>query len=401
MKFKKVLPFLVLLIASITVIFFQFNQIPKNLTFDEVEFAKLALSLDGAPYSAYSPLATGHSTFYFYIILASFKIFGVSNFALRFPSALFGVLGVVMFYFTIKQVFKKNQLLPFLLTLIFLSLRWYFNFARFSFEATLLMFLELTSIYFFFKSNLPLSGMFAGLAFNSYTPGRFFFALPGFFLGLDLIQKKWSKKVIRQLLLFTVPFLIVITPLMFYLVTNQDTRVDRLFFWKNHEMTVGEKVEGTWQNVVTVSSMFFFKGDINGKHNYPGKPALNPLIGLLFIAGLVLAVKRHKDFYNLFFILYFVLSFLPSIMIYPWENPSMLRTFTIIPSVVYFIGLTFQAILKRIKFRYLGILLIALVAASSLYELRTYFQFQATVFESAFETKPQLEDALEQTNFKY
>ena len=263
------------------------------------------------------------------------------------------------------------------------------------------MFLELTSIYFFLKSKLPLSGIFAGLAFNSYTPGRFFFVLPAFFIGLDLVQKHWARKAIKQALLFFIPFVVVIIPLMFYLITNQDTRVDRLFFWKNHEMTLGEKVSGTWQNITTVSSMFFFKGDVNGKHNYPGKPALNPVIGLLFIAGLILALKRFKDFHNSFFLLYFALSFLPSIMIYPWENPSMLRTFTIIPSVVYFIGLSFSAISKNYKFKYLNIIFIAVVIASSLYEIRTYFQFQSSVFESAFETKPKLEDALKQTNFKY
>ncbi len=153
---KKILSIIILIIISIGVIFYQFPNIPKNLSFDEVEFTKLALSLDNKPYIPYSPLASGHSTLYFYIILLSFKLFGITNFALRLPSALFGVLSVLVFYFLIRKVFEKlnteyrilNTLLPFSLSIIFITSHWYFNFARFSFEATFLIFLELTSLLF-------------------------------------------------------------------------------------------------------------------------------------------------------------------------------------------------------------------------------------------------------------
>src|SRR3990167_7085285 len=97
----------ILLFISVFVIFFQFNQIPKKLSWDEVEFTRLALSLDGKSYTPYSELATGHSTLYFYIILASFKIFGLNNFALRFPSALFGVINVLIFYFISRIIFTN------------------------------------------------------------------------------------------------------------------------------------------------------------------------------------------------------------------------------------------------------------------------------------------------------
>ncbi len=85
--------------------------------------------------------------------------------------------------------------------------------------------------------------------------------------------------------------------------------------------------------------MFHFKGDVNGRHNYPGKPALNPILGILFIAGLTFAVKNWKNPLNLFAICYLLFAIFPTILTYPWENPNMLRTFTAIPSVIYFIGL--------------------------------------------------------------
>src|SRR5690349_4262419 len=86
------------ILAAVCLIFYKFTQIPGNISFDELEFAQLALSLSHHAYIPYSPLATGHSTLYFYIILLSFKIFGVNTFSLRLPAALFGVLGAVLFY---------------------------------------------------------------------------------------------------------------------------------------------------------------------------------------------------------------------------------------------------------------------------------------------------------------
>lgn len=416
MKFKRFIPAIVILFFSTALIFFQFNQVPKNLSFDEVEFAKLALSLDDKPYTPYSAAATGHSTLYFYIILFSFKVFGVNNFALRFPSAIFGVLSAVLFFQIMKLVFKKPAVY-YLATVIFISSRWFFNFARFSFEATFLLFLELASIYFLFKSwnkplkdktqislrenfnpniifektvssfDLLLSGLFAGLAFNSYTPGRIFFLLP---LALLALKKRFSSSAVKQLLIFLIPFLVAAAPLAFYLVSHQDTRVDRLFFWKNQQMTLSEKVSGTLQNIASISGMFSLKGDLNGRHNYPGKPALNPLLGLLFIAGLILAVKQFKNVYNKFFLFYFFLSLFPSLMIYPWENPNMLRTFTAIPSVVYFVGVALAAIIKKFRHKYTVPIIIALIVLSSVYEIRTYFKYQKGVFNKAFEIKQPL-----------
>ncbi len=166
---KTLIEVVILLFVTSFIIFFQFNHIPKKLSWDEVEFTRLALSLANKPYISYSQLATGHSTLYFYIILCSFMFFGITNFALRFPAALFGVANVIVFYFTVRLVFSKvkyfssnffhenipifkftyNSLIPLFLSLVFASSRWYFNFARFSFEATFLLFLELMSLFFF------------------------------------------------------------------------------------------------------------------------------------------------------------------------------------------------------------------------------------------------------------
>ena len=392
---------LIIILVSIGVIFYRFVDIPHALHYDEVEFARLALSLDGKPYAPYSPLATGHSTLYFYILLFSFKIFGVTPFALRFPAAVFGILTTVIFYFIMKHVFSKVKynFIPFFATFSFITLRWYFNFARFSFEATFLFFLEFCSIlaFFIFRENkklkwIVLSGAFAGLAYNSYTSGRLFFALPVLFLVLDIPFKKlFTWKGLKPVVSFLVPFILFILPITIYLSIHKDTRVDQLFFIMNHEMTISEKAAGVWQNITGTLGMFHIKGDVNGVHNYPNKPILNPITGVLFVVGLVLSIRKWKEFYNKFFIAYFILSIFPAILTYPWENPHMLRTITAVPAVIYFVTLSIIYSIDLTKYKKMAITFFSvLILISAVYELRTYFLYHARVLQEAFRMRKEL-----------
>ena len=440
---KVAVEILILLLVSSFVIFFQFNQVPKKLSWDEVEFTRLALSLDNKPYTAYSQLATGHSTLYFYILLTSFKIFGINNFALRFPSALFGIFNVMLFYFIALIVFpsisyfrkgifqkKLQSFLPLTASLIFLTLRWYFNFARFSFEATFLVFLELVSIYFFIKfifpfrvipirqlaernlatkgsvknkkyasldfsvASLPrndtiyliLSSFFSGLAFMSYYPGRIFFLLPLFFLLLYS-----EKNLIKQyIFIFLIIFSIVASPLIFYLLSHKDIRVQEQLFLTNKKLSLSKKVSNTGENVIKLASMFNLQGDLNGRHNYPGKPILNPVVGAFFILGLLVTILNLQLFYNRFFLTYFFLSLLPTLLTYPSENPNSLRTFTAIVPSVFFVGNGIIYLLqsenhKRKLYYFVVAGIIVLFFLSALYDMRTYFVYQRQVFRHSFE----------------
>lgn len=392
---KKIFLVLLILLSSI-VIFYNFPRIPKYLFFDEVEFARLALSLQNHGYIPYSEMATGHTTLYFYILLFSMKIFGISTFALRLPSAIFGILSVIIFYKISRFLFEnKKYHIPFIVTILFFSLRWYINFARFSFEATFLLFLELSSIFFFFQFlrkkkylSIILSAIFAGLAFDSYYPGRIFFALPLFFLLLNYR---------KYLIPYIVTFIIIISPLVFYFFTHADQRLEQQLYFSNKKLSINQKLGIFSENVIKTALMFDVKGDMNGRHNYTGKPALNPIIGLFFIAGLFLAIKNFNNFYNKFFLIYFLISLFPTLLTYPSENPNMLRTFTVIPSIAYFAGNTINYLinLKMNRKKLLIGFITVLLMMSIIYELRTYFVYQPAVFEDdAFKVKKELRFAL-------
>lgn len=390
---KTIIELGVLLTLSLVLFFFKSTTIPENLAYDEVAIANLVISLDGKPYTPFSPLADGHATLYPYILLFCMKFFGISTFAFRLPAKIFGVCAVLVFYLIMRRIFNKNVQgisVAFLATFIFFTLRWYFNFVRFSFEMPFLLFLELASILLVFKYletrkilHLVGSGILAGLAFNSYQPGRIFFLLPLLLLFL-------KKAHLKSLAIFFISFLILITPLSYYLLTHaqDDIRIERQLFLKNDDLTTGKKIEFLAENVKGVSLMYFVKGDDNGRHNYPGKPALNPLIAILFAIGLVLSLKNLSNIYNVFFLMYFAVAAVPSIITYPWENPNMLRLYATIPSVVYFVTQSLIFLISTLKktviSSYIVPLVIILVLISSFYDMRTYFKYQKETFIGAF-----------------
>lgn len=427
-QYRPFLLLLVLLVISAAVIFYKFPLIPQHSTFDEIEFTRLALSLKNQPYTPYSPLATGHTTMYFYMLLASLNTFGINIFALRLPSALFGVINVVLVFLVFRKVFEDKRLkkdvheekgshknnywlmynisspdfIAFIIAFIFATLRWNINFARFSFEATLVLLLELCSVvcFLYFRDKkklwyLGLSGIFAGLAYNSYTPGRLFFLLPLGLLVYDIGFKNFFKKnTLIFLATYLLPCIILMMPLTIYLSQHPDIRINQLSYFHNPKLSFPEKFSYLGENIWKNIGMFFWEGDLNGRHNYPGKPIMNPLLGLLFVSGIIYSLIKKRTFYFLFFVGYFILGLIPTLLTYPQENPNHLRAFTLIPSVLFFIGCAVSGVLGQpfIKNKLIIIAgIMILITASALYELRTYFIYQTQVFPHAFEVTGPLE----------
>lgn len=98
--------------------FWELGQMPPSLDWDEVSMG----------YNAYSILKTGRDEFgtawpvyfralddyklpvYTYLTAGSIKIWGYNDFAVRFPSAFFGTLTVLLIYFLTKELFENSKI---------------------------------------------------------------------------------------------------------------------------------------------------------------------------------------------------------------------------------------------------------------------------------------------------
>ena len=93
---------------------------------------------------AYDPL-NYHGPFYFFFLALSFFVFGVNEFGLRFPAALFGVLIVLAPLFF--RIWKwKERVIGSVFLLLSPSLMYY---SRYSIHESAFVFFSLMSVYFF------------------------------------------------------------------------------------------------------------------------------------------------------------------------------------------------------------------------------------------------------------
>ncbi|MDP2860140.1 MAG: glycosyltransferase family 39 protein, partial [bacterium] len=182
---------------------------PPHLNWDEVSHG----------YNAYSILSTGKDEWgkswptifraygdfklpvYIYLTALSEKFFGLSEFAVRFPSAMAGVLTIIALYFFVVKLFDKKTglLAAFILTVS----PWHILLSRPAIEGNLaLCFIVFGAWAIILSRNKPfflvLAAAFFGLSLHTYNSARVFVPLLAVFLGITF--RKELKERLKPLL---------------------------------------------------------------------------------------------------------------------------------------------------------------------------------------------------------
>lgn len=206
--------------------FYHLSSNPPGLNQDETAIG----------YNAYSILTTGrdeHGAFmplyfksfndyklpgYIYLTAASEKIFGVTPFAVRFPSALFGSLTLVGLFFLVKRLTNSTALS--LISALFLAINpWSIFFSRVAFEVNVATSLLVFGSLFFILAIQKKHALFLyilplfcfGLSLYTYNVTRIF--APVLLLILIFLYRKEFVTMRKMKLLFLcVCFLITLIP---------------------------------------------------------------------------------------------------------------------------------------------------------------------------------------------
>lgn len=227
---KKYILALIIITASV-LRFYNLNSVPPSLYWDEASLGYNAYSIlktqkdehgnflpttNFAAYGDYKP------PLYIYFTVPSVAIFGLNEFAVRFPSAFFGVLTVLLAYFISRKLFENEYVA--LLTSFFLAISpWHLQMSRGAFEANLGLFFSSLGIYLFLKfaKNNPrylfLSGLSFVAAMYTFTGQKLF--VPFIVLILAL---QFKKQVIENIKIVIVSA--VISLILFYPILNFSTQ---------------------------------------------------------------------------------------------------------------------------------------------------------------------------------
>lgn len=157
---------------------------------------------------------------YSYLAIPFIKLFGLTEFAVRFPSALFGLLTVPITYLLVKKIFDSNNLA--LASSFLLSFSpWHINLSRTATENTVVVFFITLGVmlWFVWLENKKLPFLWAAffsfmITLIMYQASRAF--LPFFIPFFILLVYKWrqKKEIILTFFLFSI---VVVVPLFFIL----------------------------------------------------------------------------------------------------------------------------------------------------------------------------------------
>jgi 4-amino-4-deoxy-L-arabinose transferase-like glycosyltransferase len=213
--------------------FWQLGNIPISPDWDEAALG----------YNAYSIIQTGKDEYgkflpiilrsfddykpalYAYLTIPSIVVFGLNVFAVRLPSAIFGILTVLATFFLVKELFKRNDFA--LLGSFLLAISpWHIQFSRVAFEANVGVALNTFGILFFLKSFkkpwfLSLSALIFGLSLHVYQSEKVFVPLLIIALGYSFRKELFSIKR-KYLLISIATFIIVCLPLIIYILGNKE-----------------------------------------------------------------------------------------------------------------------------------------------------------------------------------
>lgn len=248
---------LVILLVAFLVRFWNLQSFPVSLSHDEVAIG----------YNAWSILQTGKDEYgnflpvlfrsfddfklpgYIYSTVLSEKIFGLNEFAVRFPSAFLGVLTVLALYFLVQEITlyyikpKENSLFTYLplTTAGFLAISpWHINFSRAAFESNGSVFFIVIAVFFLFysirkKNFIVFSAISAGCAIYFYYTARILLPLISiiFFLtyrDIFLKNKKW-------IVIFYVVLGVTLLPIIPSMFSSGLSRVNQVSIFNDKTLT--------------------------------------------------------------------------------------------------------------------------------------------------------------------
>jgi len=416
--FKNFSVLIMILILGIALRFSFLTFNPPSLNWDEVSHG----------YNAYSILKTGKdqwgqklpilnfraygdypTTLNLYLTIPFIVLFGLTEFAIRFPHALLGTLTIISVYFLTLGITKRRDIS--LLSAFLVAIGpWYVFTSRFVLQSNISVFLLITAIALFVnrvsnKYFFPLSIILLFLTLFSYHTTRIF--SPLFILGITIIyRKEISNKIV---------YLIVagFVALSFFILVNPSAtaRGNVLFIIDQGAINkiIDLRNSSKLPNIITKvlynrpayfvyqfsknyisyfsPTFLFFNGGTQYQFNIPNSGLIYWInLPFFYIGIVVLLFKSLRDKNYLLVLLWLVLSPIPASLTN--ESYAVIRDTTVLPIPEILISIGICWVLEKTNkkyFAYFAFLYFAILYILFENYLLNYFTSYRTNYSSAWQ----------------
>lgn len=377
--------FIILLIASVLRLW-NLQNIPPHLRNDEAALG----------YNAYSILETGkdeHGEFlpiifqsfgdwkmglYVYLTIPFIAILGLNELAVRLPSALAGILAVLLIYNISLELFQKKRIAYISAFLLAIS-PLFMPFSRGAWEVNISLTLTMAGIYFFLISLkehnffLLLSAIFFGLTLICSHGAKF--STPAILAILISVFFKEFRKIRGGIFLLSLLIIILFSiPVALSFAQGKVTRLTTLSIF-SYPQDFTKAILSRWMSLYSIKTIFV-KGDLNPQH---GAPDMGPFLlmdALFLLLGFVKMIRIGFTKQTFFILSLLFLLALPSALTIEKANFERVLVMFIPMLILASLGLDdFWESIKR-KYKFANILLIVLgflYLTNYIYFLDQYF----------------------------
>lgn len=384
-NFNHIFLLLIIIFASF-LYFYKITKIPSGIYVDEATVG----------YNAYSILKTGKDEYgksfpiafrffgaytpslYVYLIIPIIKIFGLNTFSVRFLSAVFTIIGILIIYFFIKKLnIYKSPLTNYITTTLFTICPWVVFNARLGYEVTfgyiifslgaLLLWNSIT------RNKISILALTI-LSISTYIAHTERYLVPIFILFISIIFRKniINQRNKKSLIISSIIIFITQIPNFYLLTTNA--------FWvKNSVYTntnLSQIINDFFSQLLTYFSpkaIFGISPDINLQHTIPMISLLYPWLIIPFFMGLYQLYLKRKTSAGKFLIILFFTAPIPGAL--SGHFISIQRVLTLIVPLFLIISLGIDYLLQKIKLIIFLPLFLILFTFSLLLLWRSYFVF--------------------------
>ncbi len=341
--------------------FYKLSQIPPAFNFDEASHALDALDILNGQLTLISSRLSQVPMGYMYLLAGTFKLFGTSPIVQRSLTAIFGLLLMPISFFVVLTLFKedlgpKARWVGIFTALLTSTSFWAVNISRIGYEYILPPVFALMGVALFWPGYqherwgmLLAAGILIAIEFYLYVGSASFLpVIPTSVLLHALWQRIFPKPAKpessirwKALIFFSLVIGIVALPLFLALVTGTDPEVKRtlqLSIFSRAESPADLLARLIKSIISHAESFLALSGDMHWRHNLAGRPILNPVLALSFVAGLLMSLKRIRRLPYLFLLIYWSLTLLPSIVTFG-DSPLYSRMSSALPPTYIFIGI--------------------------------------------------------------
>lgn len=429
---KKYLLLIIAIALGAFVRLWQLSAVPNGLTWDEAAIG----------YNAYSILKTGrdeHGAFmpiifksfgdykpgaYIYLAVPSVAIFGLNEFATRFPSALAGILAILGVYLLVKELFSEGRFKPIKIFSFELNLwdfsalalalsPWHVHFCHGAWEVNVYTTLTLFALYYFLrflkgKSKIYPTLFFICFSFAMYQAAKLL--TPLIFLLLVIIYwrdfwQQFTPYLKSKKILFLLPFVIfsgwILLGSMFGSAGNRLSTLS-VFNYKPDISATTKRIDGANSPVTSLfhgqqelttrmvasrylyhfsPEVLFYEGSLFSERGHlPSQGVLHPLEIIWLVFGFIFLIKLLPDKRAVLVFGLLLIAPIPASLTLA-EFSTYRALFMVIPlSIVSGTGMYY--LIQKIKWLVLPVFLFYFLISVYVFDL--YFIHSKTVFAKEF-----------------